>query len=147
MIKRLFTLFILSTIYLSAHGVFYKVGDKALGVTITSANNLAIANANVTVYAPSASLPFVKGNTDINGNFAFVPDSHGKWRINVDVPSDHGSHKKEFFIEVDKNFDIKSFEKMPLERYSKILNSLGILFGIFGVIALIKCRKKTKDTV
>lgn len=142
MIKHILAIFIFSSLYLNAHGVFYKVGDKALGITISSANNLAISNANVTIYAPNASLPFTKGYTDINGNFAFVPDSFGKWKALVDVPSDHGSHKKEFFIEVDKNFDIKTFEEMPLERYTKILNALGILFGIFGIIALIKCRKK-----
>lgn len=141
MLKKSF-LIVAFSIFLNAHGVFYEINNEAISIQVSSANNIAMSNAQVTIYAPKASLPFTKGKSDINGNFAFVPDSYGKWRVNIDVPSDHGSHKKEFTIEIDEKFNIKSFEKMPLERYTKILNALGILLGIFGIIVLFKCRKK-----
>lgn len=128
---------------LFAHGVFYKVLDGALAIRITAPNNLAISDAKIMVFAPEGSLPFTTGKTDINGNFAFLPDSKGNWKVLVDVPSDHGSHKKEFFVEVGDNYKLKDYDKEPYERYFAILSALGILFGIFGLYSMYLRRKDT----
>lgn len=139
--KTLVFTFILN-VSVFAHGVFYDIVDGAVGVRVTAPNNIAIDNAKVTIYAPESSLPFTKGKTDLNGNFAFIPDSHGKWRVDIDVPSDHGSHLKSFHITVDENKNVKEFEKTPYDRYLNMISALGFLFGIFGLITLIKSRKK-----
>lgn len=128
---------------LFAHGVFYKVLDGAIAIRITAPNNLAISDANVSIYAPGGSLAFTKGKTDINGNFAFLPDGKGEWKVLVDVPSDHGSHKKEFFVTVDDNRKLVDYDKEPYERYFALLSSLGILFGLFGLYSIYLRRKDT----
>ncbi|SKB31642.1 hypothetical protein [Malaciobacter marinus] len=125
-----------------AHGVFYELVDGSVGVRVTAPNNIAISDADITIYAPEASLPFTKGKTDVNGNFAFIPDSHGQWRVVINVGSDHGAHIKDFKITIDENQKVKEFEKTPYERYMKILSVLGLLLGLFGIIVLLKNRKK-----
>lgn len=125
-----------------AHGFYYKVIDGALAIHVATGNNIAISDAKVVVYAPGGSLAFTKGITDINGNFAFLPDSKGEWRVLVDVPSDHGSHKKEFKIEIDDNFKLQDYEKEPYERYFTLIASLGIIFGLFGMYSIYLNRRK-----
>lgn len=142
MIKIILFCFVLN-FSLFAHGVFYKVIQGAVAIRITAPNNLAISNAKVSIYAPEASLAFSKGKTDINGNFAFLPDVKGKWKVIVDVPSDHGSHTKEFFVSINDNFQLQDYDKEPYERYFAILSVLGILFGIFGLYSIYLRRKDT----
>jgi nickel transport protein len=130
-----------SSLSLFAHGIFYEVEKGAMSVRITSANNLAISDAKVKVYAPGGSLAYARGYTDINGNFAFMPDSKGKWLVKVTVSSDHGDHHKSFYINITNEYEIKDFEKIPLERYFGIISVLGIIFGIFGLFSYIRIKK------
>jgi len=127
---------------LYSHGVFYDLINGSVALRVTAPNNIAIDNANITIFAPESSLPFTKGKTDLNGNFAFVPDSHGEWKVIIDVPSDHGSHLKKFDITIDESLNVKDFEKTPFDRYINIISVLGFLFGIFGILSLIKSKRK-----
>ncbi|AXH12637.1 hypothetical protein [Halarcobacter bivalviorum] len=142
MILRTLFLSLLLSATVFAHGVFHNIVDGAVAIRVTAPNNIAIDNAKITIYAPESSLPFTKGKTDLNGNFAFVPDSHGKWKVDIDVPSDHGSHLKSFHVTIDEKQNVKEFEKTPYDRYLNIISALGFLFGIFGIISLLKTRKK-----
>ncbi len=142
MLKAIITTLIL-TLSAFAHGIYYDLIEGAIAVRITAANNVPISNAKVEVYAPEASLAFVQGRSDINGNFAFLPDSKGVWKVLINADSDHGGHLKEFTINIDDKFKIKDFEKPPYERYFTIISVLGFLFGIFGVFSMIKSRKDT----
>ena len=142
MIKSIITILILG-LSAFAHGIYYDVIEGAIAVRITAPNNVPISNAKVEVYAQEASLPFVQGRSDINGNFAFLPDSKGNWRILINADSDHGGHLKEFTINIDDKFEIKDFEKPPYERYLTVISVLGILFGIFGIFMMLKSRKDT----
>lgn len=142
MLKAIITTLIL-TLSAFAHGIYYDLIEGAIAVRITAPNNVPISNAKVEVYAPEASLAFVQGRSDINGNFAFLPDSKGVWKVLINADSDHGGHLKEFTINIDDKFKIKDFEKPPYERYFTIISVLGFLFGIFGVFSMIKSRKDT----
>lgn len=142
MLKVIITTLIL-TLSAFAHGIYYDLIEGAIAVRITAPNNVPISNAKVEVYAPEASLAFVQGRSDINGNFAFLPDSKGVWKVLINADSDHGGHLKEFTINIDDKFKIKDFEKLPYERYFTIISVLGFLFGIFGVFSMIKSRKDT----
>lgn len=145
-IKSLFLLFIFN-LSLFAHGVFYDVKEGAISVRVSSANNLAVSDAKIKVFAPGGNLAFSRGFTDINGNFAFVPDSKGKWLVEISVPSDHGNHKKEFYIDIDDDKKVIDFDKMPIERYLGILSILGIIFGVSGLLSFyfISKRKKVSE--
>lgn len=142
MLKVIITTLIL-TLSAFAHGIYYDLIEGAIAVRITAPNNVPISNAKVEVYAPEASLAFVQGRSDINGNFAFLPDSKGVWKVLINADSDHGGHLKEFTINIDDKFQIKDFEKPPYERYFTIISVLGFLFGVFGVFSMIKSRKDT----
>ncbi len=142
MLKTIITTIIL-TLNVFAHGIYYDLVEGAIAVRITAPNNVPISNAKVEIYAPDASLAFVQGRSDINGNFAFLPDSKGIWRVLINADSDHGGHLKEFTINIDDKFEIKDFEKPPYERYLTVISVLGILFGIFGIFMMLKSRKDT----
>lgn len=131
-------------VYANAHGFFYKVVDGAIAIHISTGNNIALSDAKISIYAPEASLAYTKGTTDINGNFAFLPDSEGLWKVLINVPSDHGSHKKEFTINIDQNIKLKDYEKEPYERYFVFISSLGIIFGMFGLYSIYLRRKEKK---
>ncbi|XPV70527.1 MAG: carboxypeptidase-like regulatory domain-containing protein [Halarcobacter sp.] len=141
MFKKCFFAFLLSSISLFGHGLFYDVVEGGVSVHITSANNISISDAKVKVFAPGGNLPYAKGYTDINGNFAFMPDSAGKWHVIVTMSSDHGNHEKEFNIELSDDYKVIDFDKLPVERYLGILSALGILFGIFGAFSFFQRKK------
>ncbi len=141
MFKKYFFAFLISSMSLFAHGIFYNVVEGAISVHISSANNISISDAKVKVFAPGGNLPYAKGYTDINGNFAFMPDSVGIWHVKVSMSSDHGNHDKEFNIELSDDYKVKNFDKLPIERYLGILSVLGIIFGIFGAFSFFQRRK------
>ncbi|WP_320033670.1 hypothetical protein [Halarcobacter sp.] len=141
MIKKYLIAFLISNISLFAHGIFYNVVEGAISIHLSSANNISISDAEVKVFAPGGSLAYAKGYTDINGNFAFMPDSAGTWHVKVSMSSDHGNHEKEFNIELSDDYKVKDFDKLPIERYLGILSILGIIFGIFGAFSFFQRKK------
>lgn len=142
-LKFLIVLF-LSNISLFAHGIFYDVTEGAVNIRISSANNLSISNAKVEIFAPEGNLAYARGFTDVNGNFAFMPDSGGKWHVKVIVPSDHGNHEKEFNIELKDDYKVKDFDRVPVERYLGVFSALGIMLGFFGIFSFYREYKRKK---
>jgi nickel transport protein len=69
-----------------AHGVKINYqSTQALEVQANYDSGEPMANAQVTVYAPSSSEPWLKGTTDDKGRFTFSPDAtkSGNWEIKV----------------------------------------------------------------
>ncbi|QKF81714.1 hypothetical protein [Halarcobacter ebronensis] len=141
---RFLLILFLSNISLFAHGIFYDVTEGAVNIRISTANNLSISNANVEVFAPGGNLAYARGFTDVNGNFAFMPDSGGKWHVKVIVPSDHGNHDKEFNVELSDDYKVKDFDRVPVERYLGFFSVLGIMLGVFGIFSFYREYKRRK---
>lgn len=69
-----------------AHGakIDYKT-TQALEIQASYDSGEPMANAQITVYAPGRSEPWLKGKTDDKGRFTFSPDTTqpGNWEVKV----------------------------------------------------------------
>lgn len=128
---------------LFAHGIFYDLKEgKALIFHINFSQTTPASYAKITLYEGESAIPFLEGSCDERGVFAFVPPKEGIYRAYVSETSDHGEHTQEFSFEVGKDFSLSSYKQPIYERYSGVLSAIGLLFGLFGILALLKSRKR-----
>ena len=76
----------------AAHGTDYRLLDEksAVVVEFIYSDNQPMAYAEVLVYSPeNDSVEYQNGRTDMNGRFAFYPQSPGNWRIQADDGTGH----------------------------------------------------------
>lgn len=126
-----------------AHGIFYDLKEgKALIFHINFSQTTPASYAKVTLYEGESAIPFLESSCDERGVFAFVPPREGTYRAYVSGTSDHGEHTQEFSFEVGKDFSLSTYKPPLYERYSGVLSAIGVLFGLFGILALIKSRKR-----
>jgi nickel transport protein len=76
----------------SAHEVLHSVErGRAIAVKAYYADGEALAYTPYEVYSPAdPRIPTQKGRTDRRGYLAFVPDTHGAWRVKVVDDTGHG---------------------------------------------------------
>lgn len=120
------------------------MANDAVSIRLSSANSIALSGANVQVFAPNETSVYTQGTTDLNGAFAFVPHKRGDWRVVFTVPSDHGDHKTSLNVKISKDYKLQDYSQPLFQRYSSLIGVLGILIGIFGILAIIKSRKIAK---
>lgn len=114
-----------------------------------------VSGGDVTIYAPGEmETVFQSGKTDPNGNFAFIPDKAGEWRVVVD---DGTGHKNEAVIMLEDAFfavtgaDLETEEgdidtvapKAALSVFWKALIGISLLIGIAGILYGLKSRKES----
>ncbi|VEJ24843.1 Uncharacterised protein [Helicobacter cholecystus] len=140
---RLFYLSLLCMSSIWAHGIFYDLKeDKALVFHINFSQTTPASYAKVIIYKGDSAIPYLEANCDERGVFAFIPPKEGTYRAYVSGTSDHGEHTQEFSFEVGKDFSLSTYQQPLYERYSGVLSAIGLLFGLFGILALLKSRKK-----
>ena len=69
-----------------AHGIQIEVKPAAIEIQATYDDGQPLANAQVQIYGPDEpETPQIKGQTDLNGQFSFVPDPRlpGDWEVTV----------------------------------------------------------------
>lgn len=127
---------------LSAHGLFYSAHEgKAIIINANFTEKIPAAYAEIVIYEGDSAIPLITSRMDNGGNFAFLPPAAGKFRIKIIASSDHGEHTKEFDINAGEELALKSYKEPAYQKYLGILSAIGIIFGIFGIIAIIKSRK------
>lgn len=91
------------TVRAQAHGVTMttRLLDDDIVVTFAKySTGEPMAYAEVTVYAPGKDdVAYQNGNADSQGRFAFLPTSHGAWRI---VVNDGMGHRAETMVDVEQ---------------------------------------------
>jgi nickel transport protein len=60
--------------------------------------------------------------------------------------SAHGFHGVTVEIKVDKDLDLDSFKKPLAATYTRLVTGIGVILGIFGLYAILSCRKKERET-
>ncbi|AQW86944.1 Co/Ni ABC transporter CbiKLMQO, membrane protein CbiL [Campylobacter pinnipediorum subsp. caledonicus] len=129
--------------FLFSHGLFYEAKEgKAIIINANFTKSVPAAYAKIEIFEGDSALAFVNSRMDSKGNFAFLPQSAGTYNVKITAGSDHGEHIKEFKIDVANDFEIAKFEQPVFQKYFGALSAIGIIFGIFGVLSLIKSRKK-----
>lgn len=132
---------------LRAHTVNYDVQQKtvaAIKVFYTAEDPASYAEFEV--YPPEGGdLPYQTGRTDKNGFASFIPDKQGAWKVKVLGESAHGYHGVMVEVKVDKDLNLESFKKPLVAQYSKFITGISVIFGLFGIYALMASRKKQKN--
>jgi nickel transport protein len=126
------------------HSVNYHVEQKGIAVRAFYSAKDPSSYSQYEIYGPGdkEDLPHQTGRTDKNGFLAFVPDRAGTWRIKLWGESAHGYHGFTAEVKVEKELNLESFSKPLVAVHTKLITGLSLIFGIFGVYALWRSRKK-----
>ena len=128
----------------NAHSVNYHVEQKGIAVRAFYSAKDPSSYSQYEIYGPGdrEDLPHQTGRTDKNGFLSFVPDRAGTWKIKLWGESGHGYHGFTAEVKVDKELNLESFSKPLVAAHTKLITGLSLIFGIFGVYALWRSRKR-----
>lgn len=126
------------------HSLNYHMEQKGISIRAFYTDKDPASYAQFEIYGPGdrEDLPHQTGRTDKNGFLAFVPDRAGTWKVKIWGESSHGYHGFTAEIKVDKALGLESFSKPLLAAHTKLITGLSLIFGIFGIYAFLKSRKK-----
>ena len=126
------------------HSINYHVEQMGIAVRAFYSAKDPASYSQYEIYGPGdkEDLPHQTGRTDKNGFLSFVPDRVGTWRIKLWGESGHGYHGFTAEVKVDKELNLESFSKPLVAAHTKLITGLSLIFGIFGVYALWRSRKK-----
>ncbi len=130
--------------FLFAHGMVHNFSrEEALVIRAAYDDGEPMSYAAVKIYAPeNAKLQHQNGRTDKNGCFAFIPDAPGQWHLTVDGGMGHMITTD---VTVDENLVLSvdpSAIPRQAPRFYGIIAGLGVIFGMIGLLAWFKSRKK-----
>ncbi|MFH1672206.1 MAG: hypothetical protein ABIF87_02090 [Pseudomonadota bacterium] len=131
---------------LYAHGIKYSLGSGGVVVHAAFDNNQPADGMFVAVFAPGLSDKFQTGKTDLNGRFVFFPDRPGDWEVLV---FDQMGHRLAIKIPVNEAMKVEGKkQEYPLPLYLKVVTGIAIIFGIFGLICMLRftCQKSDHKT-
>jgi len=126
------------------HSINYHVEQKGIAVRAFYSAKEPSGYSQYEIYGPGdrEDLPHQTGRTDKNGFLSFVPDRAGIWKIKLWGESGHGYHGFTAEVKVDKELNLESFSKPLVAAHTKLITGLSLIFGIFGVYALWRSRKR-----
>lgn len=125
-----------------SHAIHYDVQQKGLSVKIFYSKTEPASYSQYELYGPGDTEPHQIGRTDKHGVLSFIPDRPGVWKIKVWGESSHGFHGTTIDVKVDQALELESFGKPLVATYTKLIVGISIIFGIFGIYALIKSRER-----
>ncbi|MGQ9648281.1 MAG: hypothetical protein ACUVWO_17275, partial [Thermodesulfobacteriota bacterium] len=131
------------------HSIHYEVQPKGVSVKIFYSEKDPASYSQFELYGPGDNEPHQIGRTDKNGFVSFVPDRPGTWKIKVFGESSHGFHGVTIDVKVDEALRLESFSKPLAATHTKLIIGVSLIFGLFGIYALIRTRRiqefKTKS--
>lgn len=146
---------VLMALNVSAHGIRGNWSSQnAMMVLSEYDDSSAVSYAEVEVYGPEDKIPFQTGRTDRNGRFSFSPDQPGEWRVFID---DGMGHRIVLKTMVDPDLLIQektltkeanpsgSFSKGSFSKTQALISGLCIIFGLFGLIALVSSKNPSQE--
>ncbi len=125
-----------------SHGIHYDVQQKGISVKVFYSKDDPSSYSQYELFGPGDSQPHQTGRTDKNGFVSFVPDRTGIWKLKVWGESTHGFHGVTIDVRVDQSLQLESFSKPLVATYTKLITGISLIFGLFGIYALWKSRKK-----
>ncbi|MFY9261002.1 MAG: ABC transporter permease [Gallionella sp.] len=122
-----------------AHEVKVEISKQgAVVVRLTYADGKPFAFEAYEIYQPSKAVPVQVGRTNAKGQIVFLPGAQTEWRVKAYSADGHGIDK---MLKVEAGGGSSSIGDSDLPRPLALLASLGIVFGVFGVIQLFFRRK------
>nr|MEE4268840.1 hypothetical protein [Candidatus Krumholzibacteria bacterium] len=123
-----------------AHGVHPHVETQAAVTVIFSYEDHApMAGERFEVMAPDGETVFTSGVTDLLGRAVFRPNQEGTWTVRVFSENGHGATAR-----VPVGGDLLAMEAAGPRagKLNKVITGVAVLFGIFGIAALVFSQKK-----
>jgi len=106
---------------------------------LTIGTPLAVAHG--VRHSVSEGATVVAATSDRNGCFAFLPDTNGTWKVTVD---DGMGHLAEARIDIDSAGGRHAEEAHQADRLSGAVVGISVIFGCFGVYAMLSGRAKRR---
>ena len=124
----------------SAHGVNHRVErGEAHVVTFTHDDGSPFANVPYEVTAPGDVGRASSGRTDRLGRVAFLPDIPGDWIVRAWSANGHGGR---VVVDVGDEAITEIVDTGGRGRGGDALLGVSLLFGLFGVAALVMSRRR-----
>ncbi len=130
---------------LFGHSIHYDVQQKGISVKVFYEKDNPASYSEYELFGPGDKEPHQIGRTDKNGFLSFIPDRMGSWKIKVWGESTHGFHGVTIDINVNQALQLDSFSKPLVSTYTKLVVGISIIFGLFGIFAFWKSRRKTSS--
>lgn len=127
--------------YVFAHDIDLNFVKGGIGIRAYYSDGTPLSSANVKIFSPSDDKrEFQICSTDKNGYFFFLPDTKGKWRIEISDSMGHGLVKH---IEITEEIQVLGANYLvPL--WQKILVGVSIIFGLTGILFYIYAKRELK---
>lgn len=121
------------------HGVHTAVANgPAVAVAFTYADGSPLSFEEYEVLPPGDTTAFQVGNTDRTGRAVFRPDRAGTWRVRLWTEDGHGATLD---VDVDEALLASAEVGTGPGRGSKLITGISVVFGIFGILALVAGRR------
>jgi len=123
-----------------AHEVHHRIeASAAVVVTLNYANGQPFAYEKYALTPVGQQTPHQVGNTDAQGRIAFVPDAVTQWRVQATSADGHGVNLE--FATPATATSAGTGADVSLPRWLLAALGLALIFGIFGLIQLLKRKK------
>jgi nickel transport protein len=126
-----------------AHGTGSVRIEGGVGIEATYSDGSAMSYCEVSVFSPTdRDTAFQQGNTDMHGRFLFSPDEPGEWLLVVDDGMGHQLQEK-MTVTQESTMVKQEEEKTRFSKFQGTIIGLSVIFGIFGVLTLIRGTRST----
>ena len=113
-----------------AHGTDYRLigTDTVVAAEFFYSDNTPMQYAEILVYSPkNEKAEYQNGRTDRNGRFAFLPETNGEWRIELNDGMGHAVHAA---VTVNKiNSESKNIGEISGKQQNDVSKKNGRLLG------------------
>jgi len=126
----------------SAHEVLHAVErGKAIAVKAYFADGEVLAYTEYQVFSPTdPKIPYQKGRTDRGGYLAFLPDTPGKWRVQISDATGHGLNLE---IDASKATQTKSDPVASWVFVVRPVLGMACVGAIFAALVVFYRRKRS----
>jgi nickel transport protein len=121
-----------------AHDLQFTLDNRQASVIrLFYSNELPFAYEQYELYPPGQSIPAQVGRTDAQGRLVFLTDTAGQWRLKVFAEDGHGL---DTMLTISASGEMDA-QKPLIERHTRLLVGVSLIFGLFGLISLFYRRK------
>ncbi len=115
------------------------VEESATVMTLVYSDGTPFSFERYEIYAEGESIPAQVGRTDHKGRIAFLPERSGSWRLRTFSEDGHGVDR---VVRTDETGSPAVTAKPLFDRTPRIITGVGIILGLFGLLALWLQRKR-----
>jgi nickel transport protein len=125
------------------HEIAHRVERaEAVILTLSFADQTPLAFAYYEVRGQGDDALLQLGQTDAGGRLSFVPHADGEYRVRVFSDDGHGL---DIVVPIDAAGLPTQSGSPIVERYARPVLGVGVLLGVFGVVALLRCGRRSPN--